>query len=169
MTTAAAVASDKALAFVQEAYRDRSSEEQDAVEHPIAVARLLREDGQSSELVLAGLLHDLLEDTEVTAAELREHFGPGVVELVEALTQDPSIDDYRERKAALRDQIVAGGRDVATIALADKTAKLQAEQERPKERKLDHYRATLEQIEERYGESDLSRALRGQLARFPER
>lgn len=157
---------EEARTYMEEAYR-RSGDEA-AAEHPLAVAHLLDEDGQPARLVLAGLLHDLLEDTHVSAAELRERFAPDVTDLVEALTQDSSISGYQERKAALRQQIVDAGSEAATVALADKSAKLQSEQRRPKERKLAHYRATLEQIEERYGHSRLSELLRRELARFPE-
>lgn len=160
---------DQARAFVEDAYRRRSSDGEEAAEHPFAVARLLREDGQPPSLALAGLLHDLLEDTDVTPAELRERFGPDVTRLVEALTQDPSIDDYFQRKGALRRQVLDAGRDAAIVALADKAAKLQSEQRRPKERRLEHYRATLEGIEARYGRSRLSERLRRELGRFPRR
>ncbi|MBV9167286.1 MAG: bifunctional (p)ppGpp synthetase/guanosine-3',5'-bis(diphosphate) 3'-pyrophosphohydrolase [Solirubrobacterales bacterium] len=158
---------DDARAFVQDAYRRRSSDGEQAAQHPQAVARLLSEDGQPPRLVLAGLLHDLLEDTEVGPEELRARFGPEVTGLVQALTQDPAISDYYERKAALRRQVLDAGRDAATVALADKSAKLAAESSRPKERRLGHYQATLEGIEKRYGRSRLSERLHQELQRFP--
>jgi (p)ppGpp synthase/HD superfamily hydrolase len=159
---------EQALSFVKDAYLRRLSRAGRTAEHPIAVSRLLREDGQPRPLVLAGLLHDLLEDTEVSPAELRERFGTEVAQLVEALTQDDSIDKHRARKEALRQQILDAGPDAATIALADKAAKLASERERPKQRRLDHYRATLSGVEHRYGRSRLSERLREQLARFPD-
>lgn len=156
-----------ALGFLIEAYQTRLARPGRTVEHPIAVGRLLREDGQPRSLVLAGLLHDVLEDTEVQPAEVRERFGPEVADLVEALTQDGSIGKHRARKAALRQQILDAGPDAAKIALADKAAKLASERDRPKGRRLDHYRATLTGVERRYGRSRLSERLREQLARFP--
>ena len=156
--------SDDARSFVVEAYI-RCGEGED-VEHPLAVARLLREDGQPPVLITAGLLHDVLEDTDVSADEVRDRFGPEVTGLVEALTQDSSISGYEERKAALRHQILEAGRDAATIALADKAAKIASLNSRPKERQLEHYRATLEGIEERYGRSPLSARVRAELKRF---
>jgi (p)ppGpp synthase/HD superfamily hydrolase len=158
---------DEARAFVEEAYRARSAEDGKSAEHPLAAARLLRDEGEPPHLVVAGLLHDVLEDTGVNAGEVKERFGPEVTRLVQALTQDPSISDYGERKAALRRQILEAGRDAATVALADKTAKLGSERARPKDIQLDHYRATLRGIEERYGRSSLSERLRRELQRFP--
>lgn len=161
-----ATATDEARAFVEQAYNSRSHAGDEATDHPLAVARLLREDGQPPVLVTAGLLHDVLEDTGVGAAELRQRFGPEVTGLVEALTQDPSISDYRERKAALRRQILDAGRGAATVALADKAAKIASLRSRPKEDQLEHYRATLAGIEQRYGRSALSARVRTELERF---
>lgn len=161
-----ATVSDEARAFVEEAYRLRAAGDGERPDHPLAVARLLRDDGQPPTLVTAGLLHDLLEDTDVSADELRERFGPEVTRLVEALTQDPSISDYAERKAALRRQILDAGREAATVALADKAAKIESLNLPPKQRQLEHYRATLEGIEKRYGGSPLSERVRSELERF---
>jgi (p)ppGpp synthase/HD superfamily hydrolase len=71
------------------------------------VARLLREAREPNRVVVAGMLHDVLEDTSVTVSELRRRFGPEIAELVEALTEDGAIDDVRARKAALRQQVSA--------------------------------------------------------------
>lgn len=157
---------DRALSFIEDVYRSRLRRGGKTVEHPIAVGRLLREDGQPEQLVLAGLLHDVLEDTAVVPEELRERFGPEVARLVQALTQDESLDTLAERKAALRRQILDAGPDAATIALADKAAKLEQLRERPRDGQLDHYRLTLVGVERRYGRSRLSERLREQLARF---
>jgi (p)ppGpp synthase/HD superfamily hydrolase len=153
-------------AYLEEVYRSRQHSDGTSIEHPLAVARLLHDDGQPETVVRAGLLHDVLEDTEVTTAEVRERFGREVARLVEALTQDPAIADYDRRKAALREQVLAAGRDAATVALADKAAKLANEPERPQQARLDHNRATLEGIEQRFGPSPLSERLRAELERF---
>jgi (p)ppGpp synthase/HD superfamily hydrolase len=158
---------ETARAFMQEAYLAAGGKrDSPAIEHSLAVARLLQEDGQPNSVVLAGLLHDVLEDTDVTPAELRQRFGPEVTRLVETMTQDPAIADYEQRKGVLRQQILAAGSQAATIALADKAAKLQSEAERPDERRLEHYRATLDGIEQRFGPSPLSKRLHEELARF---
>jgi (p)ppGpp synthase/HD superfamily hydrolase len=166
VNSAGELADADARAFLEEVYRTRQHSDGASIEHPLAVARLLHEDGQSDTLVRAGLLHDVLEDTEVTTAEVRERFGREVARLVEALTQDPAIADYDRRKAALREQVLAAGRDAATVALADKAAKLAKESARPEQSRLDHYRATLEGIEQRFGTSPLSERLRAELQRF---
>ncbi len=156
----------EALAVLEDAYRTRLRRSGRSATHPVAVAELLLADGQPASVVLTGLLHDVLEDTDATADELRDRFGPRISGSVQALTQDASIGSYKDRKANLRQQILAGGPEVATVTLADKLAKLRERDMRPPDRKLAHYRATLEEVERRYGPSRLSRQLREQLARW---
>jgi len=151
---------DRVLAFLSDAYGQRP------LDHPLAVARLLSEARQPHRVVVAGLLHDVLEDTRVTADEVRERFGAPVSELVEALTEDGGIDDDRQRKAALRQQILDAGSSAATIALADKAAKLSEPDLPLNSRRLEHYRSTLEGVERRYGHTGLSELLRRRLAPY---
>jgi (p)ppGpp synthase/HD superfamily hydrolase len=151
---------DQVLSFLSDAYGQQS------LDHPLAVAKLLREARQPHRVVVAGLLHDVLEKTDVTAAEVRGRFGAPVSELVEALTEDGAIDDVRERKAALRRQILDAGPSAATIALADKAAKLSEPDLDVNKRRLEHYRRTLEGVERRYGNSHLSELLRRRLSPY---
>ncbi|MDQ5834210.1 MAG: HD domain-containing protein, partial [Actinomycetota bacterium] len=75
------------------------------VTHPLEVACLLHEAGYSDEVVAAGVLHDVLEDTDADRADLDKRFGTAVTWLVTAVSEDPSIEDAAERKAALRGQV----------------------------------------------------------------
>jgi len=159
---------DEALAFIGDAYRTRVQRRGRTVEHPVAVAGLLADDGQPPRVVVTGILHDVLEDTDATGDELQALFGTDIARLVGALTQDASIRKYQERKAALRGQIVDAGADAAAVSLADKAAKLRSVASRPAKRKLYHYRETLRGIEQRYGPSRLSAILREELDRWPD-
>jgi hypothetical protein len=119
-----------------------------------------------SQVILTGLLHDVLEDTDVTAAQLRERFGPAISRRVQALTEDPSITKYRKRKAALRRQILDSSPDVSVVSLADKIAKLRDLDKPPAARKAGPLPSDNGGVEKRYGQSPLSEQLRGQLARW---
>jgi len=160
---------EPATRFAEQAYRTRLRRRGRVIDHPVAVARLLAADGQPPRVVVAGLLHDVLEDTDVTAGELDAELGDEIAGLVLALTQDASIKKYQRRKAALRAQILDAGPDAAAISLADKAAKLMESDSRPPERKLDHYRATLSEIEQRRGPSPIGELLRAELRRWPPR
>ena len=93
-------------------------------EHPIQVATLPRDAGYDEEVCAAGLLHDTVEDSSFTVDDIAESFGQRVGGLVEALTEDPSIDGWEERKAALRESVARSGPDGAAIYTADKIANL---------------------------------------------
>ncbi len=90
------------------------------IEHPIAVADLLDQHGFDDEVLAAALLHDVVEDSETTVAELRELFGEPVAGLVEALSDDEGIADYRERKREHRGRVAAADGDALAIYGADK-------------------------------------------------
>ncbi|HEX6782902.1 MAG TPA: HD domain-containing protein [Solirubrobacterales bacterium] len=90
------------------------------VEHPITVASLLDEQGYGEEVLAAALLHDVVEDSDTTLDELRELFGDEVAGMVGALTDDESIEPYRERKAEHRERVAAAASGAHAIYGADK-------------------------------------------------
>ncbi len=91
--------------------------------HPAEVASLLSVRGYDDEVVAAGLLHDAVEDSDATVRDVRERFGDRVADIVAAVTEDPAIDGYHERKGALRDQVAAAGADARAVFAADKLVK----------------------------------------------
>ena len=56
------------------------------IAHPTAVAELLHETGYPEHVIVAALLHDVVEDSPASADELAERFGPDVARLVAQLT-----------------------------------------------------------------------------------
>jgi (p)ppGpp synthase/HD superfamily hydrolase len=128
-----------------------ASEWHDGVSHPVEVACLLHEAGYPDEVVAAGVLHDVLEDTDADRAELERRFGPVVAGLVEALTDDPDISDDAERRAVLRAQVAAAGEQAAVVFAADKVSKARelrarhsrGELERRDRGRIEHYEASL--------------------------
>ena len=64
---------------------------------PIAVANILVEIGEvhDTTVLTAAILHDTIEDTETTAAELSHHFGEAVSVLVQEVTDDKSLPKAR--------------------------------------------------------------------------
>jgi (p)ppGpp synthase/HD superfamily hydrolase len=147
-----------ALAFASDRHagQTRSIDDIPFVTHPVEVACLLHEAGYSDEVVAAGVLHDLLENTDVKLPELEQRFGPRVAELVAAVSDDPAIEDERDRKAALRDQVAHAGECAAVIFAADKVSKARELRARARHgrfqrsdtQRLDHYNASLEMLSE---------------------
>jgi hypothetical protein len=147
--------------------------------HPVEVASLLYSAGAPDHLIAAGVMHDLIEKTDVSAGDLRARFGPRITRLVLAVSDDDQISGYAKRKAALRQQVASAGDEALTLFAADKLSKLRelrretavdsestATSGRVRElraRRLRHYRRSLALLEERLPESPLVRDLRGEL------
>jgi guanosine-3',5'-bis(diphosphate) 3'-pyrophosphohydrolase len=98
---------------------------EDFVEHPIAVAQVLADLGLDTTTLVAALLHDVPEDTEVSLDELKEGFGAEVTRIVDGLTKLEAIESRsREQEQAenVRKMIVAMAGDIRVllIKLADR-------------------------------------------------
>lgn len=91
------------------------------INHPVAVMGLLSEYTDDIEIMQAGLLHDVIEDTDVTYHELVETFGERVARLVLEVTDASTLaDGNREaRKAVDRAHLARSSPAGATIKLAD--------------------------------------------------
>lgn len=156
--------------------QQRASDDAPFVIHPLEVGVLLHNTGAGDEVVAAGVLHDVIEDTNVSLAEIGRRFGPLVQELVDAVTDDETIKDKDERKEATRRRVRAVGHDAAMIFAADKVSKVRELRTRittarhageppPKdaERKLTQYAAGLEMLEHVLPGHPLVRQLRFEL------
>lgn len=137
-------------ALVMHADQRREVDQAPFVLHPLEVASLLNGRDFSDEVVTAGVLHDVVENTSVTVDDVERRFGVRVAALVAAVSENPAIEDYVERKAALRAQVAAAGTGACAVYAADKVAKvreLRAKVARDPSAlrgpKLDHYRASL--------------------------
>lgn len=110
----------RAYAFAAHAHRgQRRKDGQAYISHPVRVARLLGAAGYGPEVVAAALLHDVVEDTPATLAEVRQAFGPRVALLVAGVTEDPALHGAA-RKRAYREQVRRAPRDAQAICAADK-------------------------------------------------
>ena len=133
------------------------------------------------ELVAVGLLHDSVERGALREPELRDEMGDSIAWLVMVLSEDPTIESFEARKAALRTQVAAAGVRAITVFAADKLSDIAglrrgiatSSQRRPKTRMgisvasmADHYRDSVQMIAEvRPGSAFLS-ALRLKLDRL---
>ncbi|HEU4773236.1 MAG TPA: bifunctional (p)ppGpp synthetase/guanosine-3',5'-bis(diphosphate) 3'-pyrophosphohydrolase [Lysobacter sp.] len=95
------------------------------ITHPVAVARVLAEQGLDVETLLAAILHDTIEDTALTQDDITAAFGPTVAELVDGVTKLDKLQ-FRDRQEAnaesFRKMLLAMSRDlrVILIKLADR-------------------------------------------------
>lgn len=115
----------EALAAVEEVHAGQTREtgggEIALLDHLTAVAERLAAEGCGEETLAAALLHDAVERAAFEPEQVRERFGPEVAEIVAALTEDPSIEDYEERKEEHRARVAAASPEARAVFAADKT------------------------------------------------
>ncbi len=110
------------------------------IAHPIAVAGILRDLGGGSALIAAGFLHDVIEDTAITAEELEAEFGSEVRRLVEGVTKLSKFNfsSKTERQAeSFRRMFLAMAQDIRVIVvkLADRLHNMRTLEYLPEQRR----------------------------------
>ena len=107
------------------AQRRKGDKAEPYVNHLIEVAALLAETtgGEDVVLLMGGLLHDTLEDTDATYEDLADRFGPEVAALVAEVTDDKSLP--KEARKRLQVETTAKkSRRAKLLKIADKTSNL---------------------------------------------
>lgn len=118
----------EALAFAAHKHRDQRRKDRAAspyINHPIALANvLINEGGVDDPVVLcAAVLHDTVEDTETTRAELTQRFGEDVAAIVAEVTDDKSLPKS-ERKRLQVEHAATISERARLVKLADKICNL---------------------------------------------
>lgn len=116
----------RAFEFASEAHRNqRRLSGEPFIIHPLNVTKILLDMGFDATVVIAGLLHDTVEDTGVTLRRIREEFGEEVAGLVDGVTKISKIrsENIKQRQAEnIRKMLLSMVNDVRIILikLADK-------------------------------------------------
>jgi len=96
------------------------------ITHPMEVMQILTENGCTEKVIIAGILHDTLEDTETTPSEIIGLFGEGILKIVTAESEDKS-KTWEERKQATIDRLLSEGSfEVNLVCCADKLSNLRS-------------------------------------------
>ncbi len=119
------------------------------VEHPLAVAALLSELRLDTETLAAALLHDTVEDSDVTVVEISREFNPHIAKLVEGVTKLGKIHVHTREQAQaenIRKMLVAMAEDirVVLIKLADRLHNMRTVGAHTEERRQRISRETLD-------------------------
>jgi guanosine-3',5'-bis(diphosphate) 3'-pyrophosphohydrolase len=118
----------RAAAFAAEKHRDQRRKDADAspyINHPIAVANVLANEGAVTDtnVICAALLHDTIEDTETTEAELRAAFGDEITAIVLEVTDDKALEKGARKQAQI-DHAPHISAQAKLVKLADKISNL---------------------------------------------
>jgi len=90
------------------------------ISHPVAVAEIVADWHLDAQAVMAALLHDVMEDTEVSKEQITERFGKPVAELVDGLSKLDRIEFQSQADAQaenFRKMLLAMARDVRVILI----------------------------------------------------
>jgi guanosine-3',5'-bis(diphosphate) 3'-pyrophosphohydrolase len=139
------------------------------VTHPLNVLNLLRYDAGvlDEDILCAAVLHDLLEETDVTESEIAKRFGDEVLSLVKQMTRKESSEEvmalaederWKIRNDEMMDEIDHMSDAAKKIKLADRTSNLQVALKERTGKKLERYLGQSRQILEHI-ERDISPVL----------
>ncbi|MDO5708308.1 MAG: bifunctional (p)ppGpp synthetase/guanosine-3',5'-bis(diphosphate) 3'-pyrophosphohydrolase [Andreesenia angusta] len=117
--------------------------------HPVNVAMILAEYNMDTDTICGGLLHDVLEDTDITCEEIIEEFNRDIAELVDGVTKLKKLDSKTKKENQgenLRKMIIAMAKDirVVIIKLADRLHNVRTLQHMPDAKKKEKALETLE-------------------------
>ena len=96
--------------------------------HLFGVARILKSAGYGESVVIAGLLHDILEDSDATEQEVAELFGEEILEIVKAVSEPDKSVEWFARKNEMICKIAIFTEEQLAVALAEKIQNLMAMQ-----------------------------------------
>jgi (p)ppGpp synthase/HD superfamily hydrolase len=119
---------ERAIAAAVEAHRDQTRKGDGTlpyVVHPVTVALILSRYTDDEDTIIAGLLHDALEDTDLGEAAVEREFGSRVLAMVRDVTEPglPGLS-WETRKVRYLRQLERAPRGSLLVASADKIANL---------------------------------------------
>lgn len=87
--------------------------------HPLAVARILIEKDAPEDVIVASVLHDVVEDTHVSLDAVRAAFGDAIASLVDGMSEPDRSDTWENRKRGTLDFMETAPQGVLLIKVAD--------------------------------------------------
>jgi GTP pyrophosphokinase len=127
---------EEALIFASAAHAgQRRKSGEPYIVHPIETATILAELRMDTDTVIAGLLHDTVEDTDVSAPDIRRRFGNGVANIVEGVTDGPKGVPDKTNQCAL---LLAMSMDwrIVVVKLADRLHNMRTLDAMPRDKQI---------------------------------
>ena len=131
---------ERARGFAARAHggQTRKSTKIPYINHPLAVADLVREMGADAEVIIAALLHDTTEDTRVTLDQIVEEFGTRVAGIVAGTSEPDKSLPWEDRKTHTIESLRSASFETALVSAADKIDNLRQQRGIPLPEDTDH-------------------------------
>ena len=123
---------DRAITFAVKAHQgmERKGKGVPYIVHPMEAVCIVATMTNDQELLAAAALHDVIEDTDTTADDLKKEFGERVAMLVEAESDDKTggskAETWHQRKQDTLDRLRNADLDIKIVALGDKLSNMRA-------------------------------------------
>lgn len=110
---------EEAIKFLVFEYSKTGQNPKPVIFHSIKVATYLYEMDYETDIIIAALLHDLIEDSEVTSDEIRVLFGDKISKMVVGLSYNTEVISKVEQYKEMFERTKKGGKDLLIIKCAD--------------------------------------------------
>jgi len=110
---------EKAIYYASKNLSETKHNSKPVLLHSIRVAVHLYELGYSENIIISAILHDLLEDTEVTYDELKDEYQEEIANIIKSVSFDPNITDKKEQAKILFENCIKQGYEAMIIKCAD--------------------------------------------------
>ncbi|MCF6276415.1 MAG: HD domain-containing protein [Candidatus Magasanikbacteria bacterium] len=110
----------KKTTLLHEGQTRKDLEKTPYISHLVGVALILSQYTSDEDIIIAGLLHDTIEDTSYTPEDLERDFGKKIKDIVMGVTEDKNIKNWKERKQNYLDNLKTAPEESLLVATADK-------------------------------------------------
>ena len=136
-----------AFSFAEEAHVGQFRQSGDNyILHPVQVAKIIIDMGMDTDSIIAGILHDIVEDTFITIADIKYNFGESVANLVDGVTKLKKLPNgTKQQDENIRKMMLAMSKDIRVIIikLADRLHNMKTLNFVPEEKQLRVSKETL--------------------------
>ena len=117
----------KAIVFATQKHEGKKRKGTDIpyIVHPMEVMQILTDMNCEEAVIIAGILHDTLEDTDTTPEEIREAFGENILAIVQTESEDKS-KTWKERKQRTVDELTEASTESKQVCFADKLSNIRS-------------------------------------------
>lgn len=113
---------EKAITFLVENYKKTGKNTKPVILHSLRVGMYLLERGYETDAIIVGVLHDLLEDSEISQDDIKRDFSSEIATWVDSVSFNPNIADPIEQYQEMFNRTISAGRISVIVKATDMLA-----------------------------------------------